>query len=217
MLRISDALDTIVKDSSFFQAGLGHRLFNLSQLAQFLHPMVEARLKKEVQMGALVMNLSRLQRRMQKVAEFQGEVVIQKLTVQAHLYTATFPNGQETRKAMQRFQKHVYQEKGFLSITESQREITMIVGQGFLEEMPHFIPQKPVKVTTNITGVGVQFDPEHSDHPGFLYQVLQRIALQNLNVVELFSTYSEFMIFFDHLEAKLAMDTLYNCFRVESA
>ncbi len=217
MLRISDALDTIIKDSSFFQAGLGHRLFNLSQLADFLHPLVEARLKRQVQRGALVMNLSRLQKRMQKVSEFLAEVVIQKLTIQANLYTATFPHTHEVRKAVHQFQKTVYGHRGFINVTEGQREITLIVEQGFLEEMPQYIPQKPSNVTTNITGIGLQFGTEFSEQPGFLYQILQKIALQNLNVVELFSTYSEFMLFFDHAEAKLAMETLYNCFRIQKA
>ena len=60
MIKISDAVREILDGSTFLQFGLHHKLINLSQLARFLHPLVEARTKKEVQRSAIHMALSRI-------------------------------------------------------------------------------------------------------------------------------------------------------------
>lgn len=214
MLKILTALDIIIKDNRFLQAGLADRLFNLSQLARYLQPVVEARLKKDVKASAITMNLSRMQQEMEKTSSFRSSFRIEKLTVQAHLFAVTFPNIGPVRQAVQKFQRHVYKEGGFISVTQSSREITMITGQSFLEEMSSYISNKPISLETNITGIGVQFAPDYSQQPGFLHAVLQRVALQNINVVEVFSTYSEFSLFFAHEDSKLALDTLFSSFQV---
>lgn len=214
MLKISDALDTIVNVNNFLKAGLSHRLFNLSQLARYLKPLVEARLKKEVKESAILMGLSRMQRDFEKTHSFNQEFVIEKISVQANLFTATFAKTGKIHKQVNDFYKWIQKYKGFISISESTKEITIIVEVGFLERMPEFIKQDPVFIKKNITGVGVQFDPEYTKSPGFLYMVLQKTTLQGVNLVEVFSTYTEFMIFVDHEDTKLAFDTLYSCFKV---
>jgi len=214
MLKISDALGTIVNVNNFLKAGLSHRLFNLSQLARYLKPLVEARLKKEVKESAILMGLSRMQRDFEKTHNFNEEFVIEKISVQANLFTATFSKTGKIHKQVNDFYKWIQKYKGFISISESTKEITIIVELGFLERMPEFIKEDPIFIKKNITGVGVQFDPEYTKSPGFLYMVLQKTSLQGVNIIEVFSTYTEFMIFVDHEDTKLTFDTLFSCFKV---
>ncbi|MFT7183689.1 MAG: hypothetical protein ACI9QC_000008 [Oceanicoccus sp.] len=213
MLKISDALSTIINVNSFLKAGLSHRLFNLSQLARYLKPLVEARLQKEVKESAILMNLSRIQRDFTKTYKLTDEFLVQKISVQANLFTATFAKTPAIHKQVNDFYKWIQKYKGFISISESSKEITIIVELGFLERMPEFIKDEPIFIKKNITGIGVQFDAEYTKSPGFLYLVLQKTSLQGVNLVEVFSTYTEFMIFVDHEDTKLAFDTLYSCFK----
>lgn len=213
MLKISDALGNIINVNDFIKAGLSHRLFNLSQLARYLKPLVEARLKKEVQESAVLMNLSRIQQGLTKSLNFNDRFIVEKISVQANLFTATFAKTTTIHQQVNQYYQWMQKFKGFISISESSKEITLIVEIGFLERMPEFIKQDPIYIKKNITGIGVQFNPDYTKSPGFLYLVLQKTALQGVNLVEVFSTYTEFMIFVDHEDTKLAFDTLYSCFK----
>lgn len=213
MLKISDALGSIINVNDFLKAGLSHRLFNLSQLARYLQPLVEARLKKEVKESAILMNLSRMQTDLNKKHKFTDSFIVEKISVQANLFTATFAKTPDIHKQVNNFYKWIQKYKGFISISESSKEITIIVEVAFLERMPEFIKDDPIFIKKNITGIGVQFDAEYTKRPGFLYLVLQKTTLQGVNLIEVFSTYTEFMIFVDDEETKLAFDTLYSCFK----
>jgi len=213
MLKISDALAKIVDVNDFLKAGLAHRLFNLSQLSRYLKPLIEARLQKEVKESAILMNLSRMQRDYSKSYKFTDQFLVEKISVQANLFTATFAKSPVLHKQVNQFYKWIQKFKGFISISESSKEITIIVEVGFLERMPEFIKADPIFIKKNLTGIGVQFDAEYTKTPGFLYLVLQKTTLQGVNLIEVFSTYTEFMIFVDHEDTKLAFDTLYSCFK----
>lgn len=216
MLRISDALGKIINVNRFVRTGLQHRLFNLSQLARYLKPMVEAQLKKDVQESALLMTLSRVQRDFDRAERKRFKnFAVQKLIVQPNLFTVTFPKSLPILRSLQRFERMVTIKNGYMNVSEGSREITMLVEQGFLEDLSRFIPDEPTHVQTKITGVGVVFDPHYAVEPGFLHMILERIAFQGINVVEVFSTYTEFAIFFHQDDARLALDTLLACFEVE--
>jgi hypothetical protein len=213
MLKISDVLGNIINVNDFLKAGLSNRLFNLSQLSRYLKPLVEARLKKEVKESAILMNLSRMQAQMKKTMPFRDDFVIEKLSFQANLYTATFSKAGKIHSEVNHFYKWVRKHKGFISISESTKEITIIVELAFLERMPEYIKQDPIFIAKNLTGISIQFDHEYAYYPGFLYHVLQKITLQNINIIEVFSTYTEFMLFIKSEDTKLAFDTLYACFQ----
>lgn len=216
MLKISDSLGRIINVNRFLQAGLVHRLFNLSQLTKFLKPMVEAELKKEVQPSALLMALSRTQREWnQETADLKTVFGIEKLTVQPNLFTVTYLRTPLILGKLQRYERMVTVKKGYINVSEGSREVTMIVEQAFLEDLSRYIESPPLYIRTKITGIGVQFDPEHATQPGFLYQILERIAFQGISAVEVFSTYSEFALFLNQEDARLALDTLLATFEVK--
>lgn len=52
------------------------------------------------------------------------------------------------------------------------------------------------------TSIGVQFGEGYADVPGILYTLLQRVALQNVNLIEISSTYAEIAFYGDEADAR---------------
>ena len=73
---------------------------------------------------------------------FKDEFRIEKLTIQANLFTVTFVKTSTLHKRVNNFYKWVQKHEGFISISESTREITLIAELGFLERMPEYIKEK---------------------------------------------------------------------------
>jgi len=60
MIKISDAILSIIKGNAFLEFGVHHQLFNQAQLARYLQPFVAARTQKEPSTNAIAMAYSRL-------------------------------------------------------------------------------------------------------------------------------------------------------------
>ena len=212
MLKISDILDIIISSNRFFQVGLSHRLFNLTKLADFMKPLIEARLKKEVSGPAIVMALSRVQKRFDPLP-VEGEAFkIRSLNVHGKLFSATFDKSKKSHDQLNRFYKHLMERSAFSTFTESSSEITIIAEEYFLEKLNTSVALAPTALNLNVVGIGVQFDPSYVKIPGFLYLILQKLAVQHINIVEVASTNSEFMVYVSEKDTKLAFETLMTCF-----
>lgn len=188
----------MVQENQFLRWGLGHRLFNLSQLAAYVKPLLEARTKKSLQSGAIVMNLSRLQKITSKYALKKHDYRISSINVYSNLRIMTFKKDPQIREKI---------GSNYLSMTEGVHEMTVVVERGASEQVYKNI--KPKKEFSDVAAVSIQFSAQYSETPGFLHFLLQLMSLQNINILELSSTFTEIVFYLHSKDVKLAFDTFY--------
>jgi len=213
MERVSDAVQAIIEANPSLQFGLHHRLLNLSQVARFICPLVEARVLRPVRPSAILMSLSRLQRQWEArdpapLRSFR----IERINIQGGLCALTLPRQPELFQKLGELLKRVQEEGGYLTLTEGVREVTVILDQRHASLIPEVLHVTPRRIHSNLTGLGVTFRKEYVDTPGLLYQLLQQLALQNINVIEVASTTTEFHIYLDDRDVHVAFESLYNRF-----
>jgi len=61
------------------------------------------------------------------------------------------------------------------------------------------------------------FDERYLKVKGILFQLMEEIALQNINVIEIASTATEFSIFLREEDVQLAFDAIFNRFSRRAA
>ncbi|MBP9718093.1 hypothetical protein KBD59_02235 [Candidatus Gracilibacteria bacterium] len=199
MIKTSNEVRTLVSDNQFLRWGLSHRLFNLSQLAEYIKPLLEARTKKTLQTGAIVMNLSRMQKLVSKYALKKHTYHVGNINVYSNLRIMTFRKDPEVR--------HNF-GNSYLSITEGVHEVTVIVEAANREQFLKNV--KPKKEFSDVAAVSIQFSAQHSETPGFLHFLLQLLTLQNINILEVSSTFTEIVFYMHSKDVKLAFDTFYS-------
>ena len=214
MIKISDALNDIVNGNAFLEMGLAEKIFNLTQLAQFLKPIVEAKTKKEIQVPALVMSLSRLQKnRYQYKPDPQKNFRIKNIDMYSDLSTVTLYKTHDVRDLINEIFPIIRTKKGFFELSESAQEVTIIFPAEFLALVLEKIPKATVKFQKSpLTGLRIRFDEKSYETPGMVQFILQKIYLQGINVVELSSTYTELVLYFESKDIKLAFETLHDGF-----
>lgn len=216
MRLLSTALVEILDSSAELQFGFYNGLFNLTQLARFLKPMVEARTFKEVQEGSLVMALSRLARaraakqRAVKSADFKVEHV----SVRAGLSVLTLHRSAESHRATQSIYAKLRKRDSYFTLTEGTSEITLIFERSQLETVLESLPkgEKPKLRRDNLAALGVRFHPRYIEVPGLLQRILQQITVQGINVAELASTATELVIYVAEHDVRHGLDTLMRAF-----
>jgi hypothetical protein len=210
MLKVSDAVQEIIDNNPLLSFGFHSRLLNLSQVARFIQPLVEARTKKEVRPSAIHMNLSRLQNRMDRFsARSLPEFYLDKISIHSGLCSFTLFNSRTSHRELNKIFTWILDRNGFITITEGVSEITVILEMENLERVKKMLSEKPRLIHRNIASVGVKFSEKYLKMPGVLHQMLQLVALQNINVLEVASTATEFNIYMSENDVNLAFDSLF--------
>lgn len=212
MKRISDALNEIVSGNSFLQFGLYNKMLNLSKLAYFIKPLVELRTKKELKQSAILMNLSRMQTRIAKIAPRVDDFEITHMTIRSDLALMTFDRSQDVHKRLNSLYVEIQKQDGYITMNHGIHELTLIIDSEFLPTLEIFITEKPKYINKYISALSVQFDQKFFEIPGLLYSLMQQITLQNLNIIEISSTFTEFSFYLDQKDIPLAFDTIYERF-----
>ena len=130
MIRISEAVQEIVETHAALRFGFYHDLMNLTKVARFLRPSIEARTKKEVTDAAVLMNLSRLQKKLARLPQSQSrrdKLVLDKVSIQSGLCAATVAKSPTSHRELNRVFNRVQSRNGFITVTEGMREVTVIV------------------------------------------------------------------------------------------
>lgn len=75
MLKIKDAINTIVSNNAFLEDALLHSYLNISSFSEFIKPQIELLTKKEVTTSSIKMALSRIsiQNRKKKQYRLQAD------------------------------------------------------------------------------------------------------------------------------------------------
>jgi aspartokinase len=212
MIRLSDTLKKIVSHNPLLLFGLGHRLLNLSQTAQFIQPVVKSRAKKEVKPTAILMGLSRLQKNLGKAPHRLEVFRFEKITVHSDLCSLSYPRHPDLQGKINRFLQLVEKRQGYINVTEGLHEATLLFDQDSLADAKRIIGEHPKNAYFGIASLGVKYHERYNQIPGMLYQIIQQLAFQSINLLEIASTHTEFIFYVKQEEVHLAFDTLYNSF-----
>lgn len=210
MVKISKAIRETILSSQFFEWGISYDLINLSKLALYIQPILESRLKKEVSINAIKMNLSRLKSSMMKTAPKLKNFKLDNLTINSDLAILTYTKTKEIHEKINSLYGAVLKENGYISITEGVHQITIIINEKFLKKAQSLIGFESLCKCENVVAIGVEFIGDYTYTPGLFYSLMQKIALQNINILEISSTHTELIFYFDEKDLKMAFDTILN-------
>ena len=212
MLKISDAVKAIVEADPALRTAMSQRSLNLSQVARRMHPAVEARTQKGVQVSAVAMALSRLQAQLPDVDAAPPLRLSRRITVQRDLAVLTYPNTPRVQEGLLSVQEGVRRSGGYLTISEGMREITLIVEGEHLALARDRLPERPTRVRKGVASLVVGLTEENLATPAVLYRILQPLAIQGINLAEVTSTTREFHLYLAEEKVMLALESLYAAF-----
>jgi len=217
MLKISDSIKEIVNNNAFLSFGVCNRLLNLSRVAEFIKPLIETRVKKEVKTSAILMGLSRFQQEKCNQKVITEKYEINNLTVYSNLCSMTFFESYEVRKKLSEIYKEIKSQNGRITLIQGVDEVAIIIDEDKASIIEKFITEKPKNIQKSLAALGIYFDPKHYETPGFIHHITQQIAFQGISIYEIASTFTELTIYVEQKNIRLLFDTIHNCFSQDSS
>jgi len=212
MLRISDIVEEEIRRTAFLEAALADGIINHSALARRLRPRIERRLLRKVSNAAVMMALRRLGPRLARrtggrVPSHPG---LGELTVRSHLLEYTFHNSSTLRTKQRRLLARLaHAPEAFVTYTQGVSQGMLIVSASLeraVEEI--FAGEHRVAALRNLSALVLRLAPSIVKTPGAYYRILKQLAWENINVVDVVSTYTEFAILIQDSQVDAAFRAL---------
>lgn len=213
MISVSDALNEIIASQPFIEEGLSRGLINYSAYAREIKPHIEKRLYKDIKEGAIVMALKRISEKLSNRKPKGVEPLnLTDLTVRSNLLEITFQNSDTLLdKTSQLFNK-ISSEKDILcTLSEGVRETTFILSSEIADEAKEIFKKEVlIAQIDNLSSISIRLPKEVVYIPGVYYQVLKKLSWENINIIEVLSTYTELTVIVESKDVDLAFSALKN-------
>jgi aspartokinase len=198
MQRIADLVEQYILETPLIEEYLALGLVNLSALARHLRPRVRRALLRPVSEASLVMALRRLAPRLAARTRPPRTRSSRPsdLTVRSNLVELTFHVSETIRGRHRRLLDRVARsDDAFVTYTQGATEVMLMVSAGLEKTVLEiFEGERLVGKVRGLSALVIRLAASTVQTPGVYYAILKRLAWQDLNVVDVVSTNTEFTI-----------------------
>jgi hypothetical protein len=193
MLKVTDIVRDIVFASEPELTTLSRRILNLSAYAKRIQSEVERRAHKPVQLGTIVVALSRLSTELTDEDPLLPKVELHGIAVKSNLAEIAFNKTAANKiRAQKLYTESQFAQADFLTITYGASEISIFAPMPFVQPvLRQFKPDKPKLLLDHLAALTVQFGEQYIDTPNMYFALLRAMAVRKINIVELISTFTE--------------------------
>lgn len=220
MTSIAAKVEQIVSESVFLTEGMVRGLINLSELARQIQPQIEKDMWKPVGQAAVVMALNRLAARMKEREEKETELLpkMAELTTRSELTEFTYRVSANTRECQRILLGLAEEHSGvFVTVTQGLHEVLIIVGRPLVHAVEEAFEEEQLLVRLeNLCALTLRLDAGSRTTPGVYHSILKKLALVQVNVVDLICTYTELTLLLERSQVGLAFSVLSHNLKVKA-
>jgi len=215
MITIPEVVQQIVTREPYVEEGLQKGIINLSAYAREIRPRIEDILMKQVQTGAIIMAL----RRMQNVVSTKSQLNSffhnkPNIIIRSNLTEFTFENSQQVLDALTNLiKKNTHNHRHIVAVTQGVYETAVIVSTEWVSQIENSIPASLHNdKIQGLSAITITLASSNVTTPGVYYVILKALAWKGINVIDVVSTKNEFTILFEDREVDTAFTTIKSVF-----
>ncbi len=204
-MTISKAVREIVSKDYVLSFGLQNRILNLTQVARFLQKSVEQQCNDSVSIDAIVMALSRLQ---QDYVEFAvpNRLKIDEFSVKKDLALISLLKTKRNLQMILKLKLYALQNDMFYSVAESMNEISLVIDKSLVCMFESYDFDMVNFIQKNVSAYMIKIPKDYLEIPGVFQYFVQRFTLNQINILEVSSTYTELIFYIDSNDLNLVID-----------
>ncbi len=211
MVTISRVVEKLVNDSPFIQEALAKGIVNYVALAESMQKQVEIEMKEKVKVSAIMMSLRRLNEKFDKT--FSGKIKFDKhsdITIKSNLLEFMIRRTPDTQKKIKEIYAFTENKPGtFLTLIQGPNEISVLTSDLYEDKIEElFLKFDIEKKIKNLCGLTIKLPKEFVDTPGFFYFVTRALTLENINMIDMVSTFTELTIIVRENDASRAFEII---------
>ncbi len=216
MVSIARIVEKMIQQKPFLQEALSSGIINFGALADLLLHDVETELGKPAKHAAVMMALRRFQEKLQRMPISQPKFTSDcNVTVTSDLFEVTIVRHPATYNLLNKFYDAVDSKAGdFFTVTTGTHEITIIANKKYKKGFLKIVNKDDILIAVDdLAALTVKLPKEAAEMPGIFYLISRALMWENINIVEVVSTYTEDTIILKNKDVSRAYQILLNTIR----
>ncbi len=211
MASISQEVKKIIEETPFLIEGLGRGLIHHTKLADQLKTRIERATGKPTNESAIVMALRRYEADLKTRTEV-GQASELGCEIMMKTRISDF-NVNKNPKLLNRL-KDLYAMPNlgrgdFLNVTVGNHEVAITISQKYHDEVLRFLHGEEIlQERSDLVALTIIFAGDFINTPGIVYQVLRRLAWENINLLEMISTLTELTVVIEKKDSTKGYEVL---------
>ena len=195
MVTVSHLVKKIVERKPFLEEALARRLISYAALANSLKPEIEKELGKKIKPAAIMMAIRRLSDELEESIVRKPAIRFKEsdLTIKSGLFEITALKSDSIIYNIKRLYDLMNFSRGdFLAIVHGLHEVSIISNTKNKEKIERvFAEETKIKIVERLSSLTIKLPPEAVDTIGYFYVITKALNWENINIVEIVSTYTE--------------------------
>lgn len=209
MIKISAIVAEIIENDDLVKSLASKGLLNYMAYARSIQKEVEKAAFKEVKLGSITAAVTRYAANLKSI-ELPSEKDIQQISLQTNLEGVTYERSEEVSKKIQAIYNEIRMDnKTYMTITQGINEITIIAERSVIDIFRQKLKSyRTIYDISEIVGITVKFGLKYMSIPNLFYALIRKLALRNINIVEIVSTATELTFIINKVNLQAALDQL---------
>ncbi len=208
MTTVPEKTKEIVLSSSFYRKGIAEGLINLSSLARVLKPRIEKELMKNVSEASIVMALKRLSLEITYTNKKDFGKHLGDITLKSGLVEFTYKNSENLYFKIHKLLKNIDNEV-YLTFVKGVWQTTIIASKSLSSEIIKTFQKEALQTSyKNLSSITVKLIDNHIEEPGIMAFVLDYLAWEGVNIIEVVSTFDELTIIINDVYVSRAFEVI---------
>lgn len=196
MVTISRIVEKMIKENPALEIALAKDIISYSKLARYLHDEVQKEFGKSATDAAIMQALKRLREKSEKLYEKKTKFYALELNTNSNIVSITIGKTNKLPQIMQSIYGMKELEEGFvLNATHGNQQTTLLLSKILEHKVNELLEgERIIAKVDNLSQLSVRFDEQMFEAPGFIVYVLKELTWNNINIIEIVSTYTELII-----------------------
>ncbi len=210
MLKLKDAIETIIASNPFLEDALSNSYLNTSAFAVFIKPQIEVMTKKSVTVSSIKMALSRIE------TDFSSKkapiFIPSDFFLRKDIELINIERTQESQSFIDRLydspERLVW---AYFAVIQGSAEIDIVFSSKLSDLVDSIVPEGARKLhMSSLALIWVHLDEDDLNTPWIFYNFSKKLYFFDVNVLQVISTYRELGIIVKWDDIKRAFDVIVN-------
>lgn len=207
MITVKQIIEEIIQNNDFVEDGLYNNYLNLTSFWEYIKPIIENKLQKEVSVSSIKMTLSRISKDLQK----QKEIKVIKKSIFFIKKWISILTVSKTKQNLWNIEK-IYRENidfvdNYFSVVNWSKEINIIYSENIENIIWEIFPNLINKISW-LWAIWIYLDDKMLETKWMFYSLTKKLYFNWVNILEITSTYKEIVFFVREKDLKQAIDSL---------
>lgn len=214
MITVPEAVEKIIARSRYLTEAISKGIVNNSSLARYIKPEIEEITHKAVSQASVVMALNRMAKSLDKTQrKTSATLASSDIAIKSDIFEVVVENSSSLSKKIE--QIFNLQKKGAdISVALiAKNQTTFLYPEKFQADVKFVLKNESILYEKGgLATITVRLNSESLDTPGVFYAILKSFAWEEINIVDIFSTYLDFTIVIEKENVEKAFSVVKSIF-----